>query len=392
MAEGSKRRIAHVKESSWGVPSGTAFQIDRVLADAGIAIDRNSFVSNEFRSDRAIGGHKLGVKKASVKFPFELSYGSFDDFIESAMCDSWVTAGTPTTGLSVTVVAGSTNTMAATGIGSGVAAGDWVKVSGFTAGNVGNNGYWKVTVSTANLLTLGEAKDASGTSLLTACGPISSITVTRMGAIKTGITLKSLTIEEAFTDINVYNEALGCAVDQFSLSLAPDSIVTGSFDLASKGLASDSPKVTPYGVTYPAADTNNKIDTFSGFLRVDGQICAVITTGELTLKNSIEAMFPLFQTSAYRMGMGRSNLTGSISVYFLDATYPTKYLNETPMALSIMLMEADLSRGYAIDVPVAKITSQSKSVAENNIVLTMPFQSLPDSVSGLVNWKISKLA
>lgn len=391
MADGSKRRIAHVNESSWGVVGGSTLLVDRFLGDAKLEVERSSFVSAEFRSDRGIGGHKLGVKKAMFNAPFELSYGSFDDFIQSAMCEAWAAAGTPASGLSVTVVAGSTNTMAATGIGTGVLVGDWIKISGFTAGNVGNNGFWKVTVSTANLITLGEAKDSAGVSLLTACGPITSITRTVVASIKTGTTLKSMTIEEGFTDSAVYNQLLGAAVDQFSLSFTPDSIITGNFAMVAKGLALDSPKSTQYGSVFTPADTNNKIDTFSGFLRIDGQVCGVVAGGDLSLKNTLEAMFPIFQTSAYRIGMGRADLTGNISTYLLDATYLSKYLTETPIALSIMLMEADLSRGYAIDIPVAKITSQSKEITENNVILSMPIQALPDSVSGLVNWKISRL-
>lgn len=392
MADGSKRRIAHVKESSWGVPSGTTFLIDRALADASLDVERSSFVSAEFRSDRGIGGHKLGVKKPKFRLPFELSYASFDDYIESMACDTWVAAGSPASGLSVTVVAGVTNTMAATGIGTGVNVGDWVKISGFTAGNVGNNGFWKVTASSANLLTFGEAKDASGNSMLTACGPISSITRTVMGSVKTGTTLKSLAVEEGFTDINVYMEGLGAAVDMMSLSMRPDAIITGSFELLAKMLAADSPKGSQYGVSYTAADTNNKIDSFSGFLRIDGQVCGVVSGCDLSHKNGLEALFPLFQTGAYRMGMGRADLTGTVSVYLLDASYITKYLAETPVSMNIMLMEADLSRGYAIDIPNIKLSAPSKSVAENNIILNLPFQALPDSVSGLVSWKWNKLA
>jgi hypothetical protein len=55
-------------------------------------------------------------------------------------------------------------------------------------------------------------------------------------------------------------------------------------------------------------------------------------------------------------------------------------------------MAADLSVGYAIDIPNCKITSLGQDTAENNIVLNVPFQVLPDTTSAYINWKWHKLA
>jgi len=391
MANGNALRIAHVKESSWGTPSGTTYNVDRFLGGASIDINRSSFVSQEFRTDRGIANSKLGVKKISAKLPFEFGYGSYDDYIESMMCDAWQDADTPKTNLTATVVAGATNTIEAIDIHTGIYAGDWVKVSGFTGSYENNNGYWKVTAVTTDVLTLGEAKDASGNSMLIDCTNQAGISVTRVGYIKTGTTLKSLTLEEGYTDINVYNNILGCAVDSFDLSMAPDSIVSGNFNLIGKGIDGSSPKNTQYGSSYIPADTNDKIDTYSGFLRVDGQVVGVVTSANLSLQNGLEAMYPIFQTDAYRIGIGRSNLSGSISLYLLDDTYFVKYLNEAPLALSLTLLEADGARGYSIDIPKVSITGLSKNVTENNIVLTIPFQAVVDDASGLVNWRWNRL-
>lgn len=392
-ATGAQRRISHVKESSWKTPSGTAFQIDRVLKDGGGSFDRDSWMSDELRADRGVANVRMGVVKPKFSLPFELSYGTQDDFMESAFYSAWVAAGTPATGLSVTVVAGTTNTMAATGIDTGLSVGDRIKVSGFTGGYTANNGFFKVTAKASGVITLGEAKDISGNSTLAACSAQSNITVTRMGYLVTGTTEKSLAFEEAFTDISVFAEYLGCIASGMSLSVPQTGIIKGAFDFIGGSV------VGPAGTTYTgstiAATTTSPMDGASAgmTIKIDGALSAIVTNIDLNLSNNSDFRLAAFQSAPIGVKVGRSNLSGSMGLYFQSSAYWTKYVNETAVALGMHLMDSAGATGYSIDIPNVKITAFPKpQMEENDSVQNISFQALPDSTSGLVNWRIWKLA
>lgn len=90
IAAGSRRRILAVPEVSWGerVPTPDMFVV-RNTGGAGIQVDRNAQQSEEFRSDRAITEVRMGVQRATMPIPFELSWQSFDEFLEAALFGDW---------------------------------------------------------------------------------------------------------------------------------------------------------------------------------------------------------------------------------------------------------------------------------------------------------------
>ena len=252
-ASGSRWQPSYVTESSLGVPSGTEFKKTRLLLASALEQKRSNLQSQQAVGDRSVAPGRLGNKTNTFRANGELSYGTFEDFIASACMNSWVAAGTAISALSVTVDAGTTNTMAATGIGgtgaSLISVGDYVKVSGFASGYTANNGFFKVTARTDNMLTFGEAKDPeTGASLLTAATSQAGITVQRMGYLITGSTEKSLAFEDAQLDIPFYFEALGCVANGMTLSLATDGIVTCNFDFIAKKILG--PSGTKYAGSY----------------------------------------------------------------------------------------------------------------------------------------------
>lgn len=90
MAEGSRRRLTYIAESTWGTtPATPSMAVIRNTGGAGIGVNRAALTSGEFRSDRAIPGMRLGAKKVGLDIPFELSYGSMDDFLAAALFGDW---------------------------------------------------------------------------------------------------------------------------------------------------------------------------------------------------------------------------------------------------------------------------------------------------------------
>jgi hypothetical protein len=397
VASGSMRQIAHVKEVSVGTDPATAYTVDRFLAAASLSNDIDSLASSEMRSDRGVGRGVLGARHCKGSFPFELSYGTYDDWLESALCSAWVAAGTAVTGQSVTVVAGTTNTMAATAIGTGLAVGDWIKVSGFTGAYVANNGFFRVTAQATALITLGEAVDASGASRLVAASAQTAISVQKMAYLAAGSSKKSLSVESANTDISMFQRALGFMVNKLSLSFKLSALITGTFE--GIGFSLPAPAGTKYRTgTDVAASTTIPIPSYnaSSFLFVDGVPAAICTSLDIALDNGMEELLGIFQTSLYDILMGRSKMTGSMTIALTSSAMLAKVLANTHIALRIQVIDATGAQGYAIDIPNIRLDAPSEDVAENKITQTFTWSAEPDSTAGtlaagVVNCKISRL-
>ncbi len=82
----------YVAESNWGVRETTPqMTVLRNTGGGGIAVDRSPQQSAEFRSDRAITDVRLGVQRATFPIPFELTWETYDDFLEAALFGDWST-------------------------------------------------------------------------------------------------------------------------------------------------------------------------------------------------------------------------------------------------------------------------------------------------------------
>ncbi|MEX2444505.1 MAG: phage tail tube protein [Alkalispirochaeta sp.] len=96
MAQGSQRQLLYVAESTFGTTPGTpTMKVLRNTGGNGITQSRNQLLSQEMRSDRQIASMRLGTKRPILDIPFELSFASFDDILESAMFSTWDTGAIP---------------------------------------------------------------------------------------------------------------------------------------------------------------------------------------------------------------------------------------------------------------------------------------------------------
>lgn len=91
MADASQTRLAYIAEASYGsTPATPTFKNLRFTGESfNPAIQYVS--SNEIRPDRNVPDLTLVGSEAAGGFDFELSYGSFDDILESLMFAAWNT-------------------------------------------------------------------------------------------------------------------------------------------------------------------------------------------------------------------------------------------------------------------------------------------------------------
>ncbi|GAA4652082.1 phage tail tube protein [Kistimonas scapharcae] len=206
--------------------------------------------------------------------------------------------------------------------------------------------------------------------------------------LKAGTTRRSFTVERHFADIGQYHRFSGVELNGFSLSMAPNSMVTGSFTTVGKGMATATAAIT--GAIYADPTAGVPFDSFSGALKVDNAASAVVTSIELSLENGLEALFVIGSAETLQPSIGRCNVTGSMSVYFEDSSMIDRFINETETALEFTL--AGDGGSYTFTLPRIKFGSGAPEVSGTGpVVLNMEFQALYDAADA-TNIKIVRAA
>jgi hypothetical protein len=108
IASANTTRVAIIEEATWGTtPATPAFETLRLTSES-LTNNRETIVSNELRgSDRNVSDSIPVGASAEGGIDFELSYGTYDDLLESFMANTWssnvLTNGTSATPKSFTV-------------------------------------------------------------------------------------------------------------------------------------------------------------------------------------------------------------------------------------------------------------------------------------------------
>lgn len=91
MASTSETRLAYVPETTWGTTPATPVFTNARFTGESLTPDLQTVVSNEIRPDRNVTDLIQVGQNAGGDVVFELSYGAFDDWIESVMYNTWTT-------------------------------------------------------------------------------------------------------------------------------------------------------------------------------------------------------------------------------------------------------------------------------------------------------------
>ena len=195
-----------------------------------------------------------------------------------------------------------------------------------------------------------------------------------------GTTRRSYTVERHHTDIGKYLRSTGCSFNALSLSVAPNSMVTGSFSVIGKAFSVASTAIS--GSTYSAETTTAPFDSFTGSITEGGSSIAVVTSIDLSIDNGMEALYVVGSDETLLPSIGKSTVTGSITAYFEDATLIDKFIAETASSLSFVLTDL-AGNSYTVDLPNIKYNSGNPEVAgPGAITVSLDFVALYDSSTG----------
>jgi hypothetical protein len=162
--------------------------------------------------------------------------------------------------------------------------------------------------------------------------------------LKVGTLRKSFTVEKTLpvtTGVSDYHRIPGSIINGFTLTIAPNAIVTGTFDILGKSYDTEAAIVT--GATYVSPALR---PVFTAPLVTDIVIEGVPATGKcftsmvLTLNNNYRALECIGTLGARDMSMGRCEITFAFSLYYSDASLLDYLTAQTELDISFTLTDA----------------------------------------------------
>lgn len=383
-ATGVNKQIAYKKETTFGVLAGDggAAQLRRVTAS--FSPTKETYQSNEIRTDYQIADMRHGVRSATGSVSAELSPGSYARFMESVVARDFAVVS-DIAGLEVTIATSGVNFTVTRSAGDYIA--DGVKVgsvvtlagAGLNAANVGNN--LLVISVTATVLTV---KVLSATALV-AEGPIAAVTLSYPGKqtfipVTAGThTDDSYTVEEWFSDITQSQVYTGVKVGSFGMSLPASGLVTADISLQGADLAQSGG--TQYFTSPTAPDTNGILASVQGALLINGTEGACITDASININRTLENANCVGSDSTSDIFTGSITVDGSMSAFFSDGTLRDYFDNETEVTVVLALTSSEAKDADFISfvMPRVKLNSFNTDDSQTGITSSIDFMALVNS-------------
>jgi hypothetical protein len=366
-AKSDLQRLLFVEETAWGETPASALTYLRHTGES-LTEERQNEESKEFTGDRGVSDIFRTSVEAKGDINFEMLYGAFDDLLAGCLCSNW-SADLGISGDDISCTASDNSINSVTTDLSGVTAGQWVKVSGFTTN--GGTLFGRVTsVSSTKLVVAGVTLvDESAGAIVDIYGSL----------VRTGTVEKSFSIEKNFTDIDKVLAYRGMKVSGFSVSMAPGAIANGSFSFMGK---SEVNVVGTIGTGSPIAAPTTKpmtaVDNISTIFEDDQAVSdTFFTEFSLSINPGTRTLQALAHYGAVGALSGKERITGKFSLYFVNFSQYEKYKNQTEYSLSIRMTDED-GNNLIITIPRTQTTS-AEIVAggvDTDVVAKFDFQAL----------------
>ena len=371
MSDSSRVQFRRLVEVTFGTTPATAMTDTRMTGES-LGFTINNEVSNEIRSDRQTTDLIQVGAEAGGDINAEISYGEYDDFLESALYQAWLTEVTIT---AATISAATTDDSfndSGSGFGSYLV-GSWIEVRGFT--DALNNGYYKVvSVTTAKIVVDANLADEG-------VGP--SITI-KQETIRNGVVRQSFSLEKEFIDITQFISFTGMLVNTMSLEFNTNEILTGTFNFlglaSARGVATiGTGAPTAAGTTAVMNSVNNVALIREGDYTTD--VTVDVQSISLSVANNLRPIDAIGTLGHVEVGAGRSTITGNLTIYFEDGALYDKYLGSTASSLS-WKVEDTAGNAYIFDLPNIKfVTGEVVAGAiDEDVMVNMDFQALMHTV------------
>jgi hypothetical protein len=393
LAEGVSQRIAYKVYSTGVITANTQPLITADPQPAGgqilrrvsstLELAKNTYKSNEVRTDRQIFDFRHGTRHVQGKIAGELSPSTYFDFFEAVHRDTRAAGVAIAPGVSTSVAASnaeSSFTMTAgDAVVAGLKVGDIIRPTGGAV--TANNGVNFTIISFAEvggayrtINVVPAPADAAADAALTLTRPGFSTLVPLANQIS-----RKFALEIYGSDVEVARVFKECRMSGYTMAMPATGMSTCDFDVMGRDMDVLIGGAAPFFTAPAAATTTGVCASVNGILVVDGASQGVITGVNLTMQLTPTAADVVGQNFPAEIFLGRADLTGTLTAYFQDATLVNDFLNETE---STLILTVDDSSAFGADVisltlPRIKLGGASINITgEGGQMLTAPFQAL----------------
>lgn len=377
IADGSNGIIRLVVEVSCRgeTPLNPTMQALR-FTDEDLTAENETVQSNEVRANRAVADVATVAKTYDGELNGELSIFTYDEFLQSAYGNTFITtsanASITITGSAISSTGAFTNSVSGRSF--------YLKVAGDST-NATNNGVFKVTKTNANAVAVVEKLGTPNWVPVNA-----TFTGTVNGkTLSNGSVRRSFTLEKGFPDVNQFFQFRGIEVGGFDLTIEPAALVTVTFNLLGASTSRTTSTIATTTIPQTTGSVLNAVTSFNQ-LKVG---TAVYTEGLTSLTMSLDnntRQPGQIGTLNNRVGFGQQIITGEGAAFLTDGTESNviydAFVNESTLEFEWAFTDND-GNVMIFTFPKVKISNTTISNEGNNtdVVINFTWQAL-DSGNG----------
>lgn len=394
-SSGSFGQVRFIQETTRGVTpvagNGTNLRVTQPTFKAAI----DTVKSAEVTATRMSSGSTRVDMNVDGGFDFELSAKEYDPFLQAIVGGQFAHYGTnglgtafalQTTVNSIKAAIGPTGTSLFTGL----AIGSWIKVVPPAAASsmvkaYFRNSWFKVLARTATEITLDPSTPIVAPGIFAADQAGYAIS---QSLIVNGGARKTFSFERDLTDIGSKLLYTGMEPNTMELSVEVGSIVTGSFGFIGQGHdVRDGASFLPGPPTASQAFEVMNSVTDVGTIYENGvnllSANSFIKGMSISLNNNARGQKAVGKFGNAGVGLGEFEISGTMQVYFENATYYRKWLDGVRTSLTLGLVDAD-GNGYLFEFEKVKFKDGGLTDAgnEDDVMLDLPFDAFYDAATG----------
>lgn len=197
--------------------------------------------------------------------------------------------------------------------------------------------------------------------------------------LKIGNVINTFTIERGFSDIGVYEVFRGVIPNVLNLSINPQGIVTGSFDMI--GMGHDPATAASLGAVTDVA-TNEPFDGLAeGALQEGGASIAIVTSIQLQVNNNRNVARLVGSAEGDVPTNGMIDVSGTLTARFQDMTLLNKFRNGTESSLQFKLNDSGGTQYLQFDLHKVRYNGGDKQKNADALDVSLPFVALYDSTN-----------
>jgi hypothetical protein len=364
-AQSNRSAIYYKSETNWGeTPSGGAFTQLRFTGES-IDRDKDTARSETIRADRMTDDLAVLGYNVAGDVNFELSYSTWDTFLEALCGGTWSNINLSTLNVSASSGAKTFTRSSGSWITDGIIPGMEVLFGGFVA--TANNARFLVTGVTATVITVADPNNV----IVTEAGTGNETAVAQH--LVTGVTERSFVFEKQFQDISKFMYFNGCRISDFELDITARQVIKGKMGVIGKAGV---PGAATVSGSLVAANANSIMSASAnvGQLMKDG---VALTTGiksiKLQLQNDMRRQEIVADQAAGGVAWGSMMVKGTLEAYFEDLVLLNNLINHDTIALSFRTTDA-ASNIMTWTIPSIKLTKGSPKAAGKDQDIMLPFE------------------